>query len=470
MLLPEAFTRLMQQQFEPEELKSFLHTLARTQPVTSFRLNTAKPCPPPFSDSGHALSQVPWCPSGQYIEPRPAFIQDPLLHAGTYYVQEASSMFLDHVLRTLFADTSQPLVGLDLCAAPGGKSTLTLNTLPAGSLLVANEIVRQRANILAENLTKWGYPAIIVTSNPPSAFSPLPLRFDFVLCDAPCSGEGMFRKEPQAVEEWSTANVDMCSRRQRDIVGDVWPCLKPGGYLIYSTCTYNTLENEQNVLWMARELGADIIDCQPDEHWNITGNLLPHHSFPCYHFFPHKTRGEGFFLAVLRKHDSTGTAVTPHRNRKADKAKRHTSNTATPRELNTWLRQAEDFTISYDERQQIFTAFPTPHTEILATLRQHLNILHHGIPMAAMKGGKKLQPLHALAMCNKLDNRAFSTREVSKEEALAYLRTESLTLPSDTPRGYVLLTHQGQPLGFVNNLGSRANNLYPQPWRIRTTH
>ena len=207
-------------------------------------------------------------------------------------------MFVERVLQTY---VSNPVVMLDLCAAPGGKSTLSRSALPEGSLLVANEVMRNRSQILAENLIKWGYPDVVVTNNDPADFTTMEHLFDVILTDVPCSGEGMFRKDEVAVEEWSVENVDVCWQRQRRILKDIWPTLKPGGLLIYSTCTFNREENEDNISWIAKELGAEVLPVPVDESWGITGNLIGE-DFPVYRFLPHRTMGEGFFIAVLRKH------------------------------------------------------------------------------------------------------------------------------------------------------------------------
>ena len=217
------------------------------------------------------LNQVPWSSEGFYLDERLTFTFDPLFHAGCYYVQEASSMFVEQVLRQY---VTGPVKMLDLCAAPGGKSTHARSVLPEGSLLVANEVIRNRSQILAENLMKWGHPDVVVTNNDPADFAVLPSFFDVILTDVPCSGEGMFRKDPVAVEEWSPENVEICWQRQRRIIGDIWDTLKPGGILIYSTCTFNTKEDEENARWIQQEYGGEPLTVQVQENWNITGDLL----------------------------------------------------------------------------------------------------------------------------------------------------------------------------------------------------
>lgn len=318
MTLPQDFTQQMKVLLGEEEFKEFEQALNEPCP-TSIRLNplTANS----ISDvealeigkyECRVISHVPWCHEGIVLSERPSFTMDPMLHAGTYYVQEASSMFVAHIVRQF---VQEPVNALDLCAAPGGKSTLLLSTLPEGSMLVANEISHKRANILAENISKWlrgGYQPCIVTNNEAHNFRKLgDSIFDVILCDVPCSGEGMFRKDERAIEEWSTQNVEMCWKRQRNIISDIWDSLKDGGLLIYSTCTYNTKEDEDNVRWICENLGAEVLDCNAKAEWNITGNLLEGEDFPCYHFLPHKVKGEGFFCAALRK--KSERSQEPHR-------------------------------------------------------------------------------------------------------------------------------------------------------------
>ena len=296
MELPASFIDYTRALLGDEEYDKLAVALQQEPPV-SIRLNQLK--------INHSLSdKVPWSSEGFYLEERLTFTFDPLFHAGCYYVQEASSMFVEQVLRQYITG---PVKMLDLCAAPGGKSTHARSVLPEGSLLVANEVIRNRSQILAENLTKWGHPDVVVTNNDPADFSALLSFFDVILTDVPCSGEGMFRKDPVAVEEWSPENVEICWQRQRRIIADIWDALKPGGILIYSTCTFNTKEDEENARWIQQEYGGEPLTVQVQENWNITGDLLSDKgdhsksSIPVYHFFPHKTKGEGFFLVAFRK-------------------------------------------------------------------------------------------------------------------------------------------------------------------------
>ena len=247
---------------------------------------------------GDGEKQVPWCSEGFYLEDRPQFTFDPLLHAGCYYVQEASSMFVTHILRQ---SGDCPQNALDACAAPGGKSTALRSVLPEDCVLVSNEPMGNRAQILLENITKWGAPNCIVTNNYPRDFRKAKLKFDLILCDVPCSGEGMFRKDPNAISEWSVQNVEKCWQLQREIVADAWECLNPGGLFIYSTCTFNTKENEENIKWILENFDAEVLDIPVDPSWNITGSLLEGFNYPVYRFIPGITRGEGLFVCALRK-------------------------------------------------------------------------------------------------------------------------------------------------------------------------
>ena len=301
--IPQEFRDYACRLLGQERYDCFARALAEP-PSVSVRLNPFKAIHAGLSPGGlhGADGSVPWASGeGCYLQGRPSFTADPLFHAGAYYVQEASSMFLGQALRQ---HVSGPAVVLDLCAAPGGKSTHIRSLLPEGSLLVSNEPVKARAQVLLENMTKWGHPDVAVTNAYPQDFARLPSFFDVLVADVPCSGEGMFRKEEAAVEGWSMDNVLMCRDRQRAILRDVWPALKPGGLLVYSTCTLNAYEDEENVAWVAAELGAEVLGVEVAPQWGVVGNLLPPDaagSFPAYHFIPGFTRGEGFFLAVLRK-------------------------------------------------------------------------------------------------------------------------------------------------------------------------
>ena len=468
MDLPLSFIEQITALLGHEEAGRLAQTL-QGAPLTSIRLNAAKCREVPADMS--PLRRVPWCDTGYYLGQRPSFTFDPLLHAGAYYVQEASSMFVGQAVRA-YLPSDSPVVVLDLCAAPGGKSTLLRSLLPGGSLLVANEVVRSRAQILVENLVKWGHPDVVVTHNDPSDFAPLAGCFDAILADVPCSGEGMFRKDPASVDEWSPANVEVCWQRQRRILSDIWGCLKPGGLLLYSTCTYNSKENEENVRWIRNEWGAEVLPLQVPSDWGITGNLLPEENFPVYRFFPHRTPGEGFFLAVLRKPDAgeDGRMFSFRRGKKvgADKRKGVKNAPAFSKEQLRLVQGWCDLPDGYAVQVQDDTAFAFPKAwdPLLDALRSSLHVLHAGIPLARLKG-KDLVPCHALALSTVLCRRAFPCCEFDYRQAIAYLQREAVQLPSGTPSGFVLATYHDFPLGFLKNIGNRANNLYPQEWRIR---
>lgn len=443
----------MRGQMGDAQAQALCDALCSTEPSVSIRLNPFALHPSLFT-LPTSLSPVPWCPDAYYLSERPAFTFDPLLHAGAYYVQDASSMFLAQVLSVAGEFLGQHPVVLDLCAAPGGKSTLLRSLLPEGALLVCNEPIPKRAQVLAENMTKWGHPAVVVTQNYPADFTPLSGLFDMVVADVPCSGEGMFRKDEGAVSDWSLANVDLCWHRQRDILSAVWPALKPGGCLVYSTCTFNHLEDEDNVRWIARELGADVLTVPYSAEWDIQeGN-------PGYHFYPHRVQGEGFYVALLRKHEGdSGCAALPKVRR--EKTSRAKSVPSLPREVKEWVTGDFDFSVE----GTICTALPAVYAPLRPLLRQALRVLSEGIALAELKG-RDWQPAHALAMSTALRRGLFPEAALSYEQALAYLRHEAIQV--DAPRGFVLVNFRGLPLGFVKNLGPRANNLYPQEWRIRS--
>ena len=392
MKLPEDFIRETRAVMGEKRFNCFMEAFNEDAPV-SIRLN-----PRTLGNGPHcalAEGEVPWCPEGYYLSGRPQFTFDPLFHAGCYYVQEASSMFITHVLRHVTEELSLCYI-LDLCAAPGGKSTAMRTVLPEDSILVSNEPIANRAQILLENITKWGWPNCIVTNNYPRDFRKAKVKFDIILCDVPCSGEGMFRKDPATIGEWSLQNVEKCWRLQREIVADAWECLNPGGLLIYSTCTFNIKENEENVRWILENYDAEPIDVPTKPEWNITGSLLEGFDVPVYRFIPGITRGEGLFMCVLKKRGV--------RNDMPQKT----------------LQKIQGLKV---------ISLPTPHSSLLE-----------------------------------------DTVDLSYSDALKYLRGEALVLPVDAPRGIITVTYRGIPLGPVKNIGSRANNLYPKPWRIKTTH
>ncbi len=481
MILPQEFADYTRCLVGDDLFRTLCAALSEEPPV-SVRLNERKCRIAGVSSDALSLPRadggVPWCRSAVYLSERPSFTYDPLLHAGLYYVQEAGSMFLEQAIRRYVI---APAMVLDLCAAPGGKSTHVRALLPESSLLVCNEPVRNRAQVLAENIAKWGHPGCIVTQNYPKDFTRFTSLFDVVIADVPCSGEGMFRKDAGAVEEWSTANVELCRSRQREILADVWPALRPGGLLIYSTCTYNNKENEENIDWIADELGASVLPLPVEDDWQVEGRLPrgasgdDAGSRPVYRFLPGRTRGEGFFLAVLRKNESVESMSVacsgpekPKKSRLGKAKKGRVTPPAVPGEYQSWVRGAENYEFLATSDGQLL-AFPRAHVSVYALLKKYLAVLHAGIPVAELKGHDWI-PSHALALSTERAGDAFPVVELGQEQAVAYLRRETLTLPSDTPRGYVLLAFRGVALGFAKNVGNRANNLYPAEWRIRSSH
>ena len=456
MALPETFLEALSAVLGNAQAQALVHTIEETEPSVSIRINPAK-CPNPDAIGG---KRVPWCSdTGRYLDQRTAFTFDPALHAGRYYVQDASSMFISHVIKSL---VSEPVRYLDLCAAPGGKTTAALSALPEGSLVVANEIVPLRAQILRENVIKWGYPNAVVTHNAPDDFNDaFENFFDVIATDVPCSGEGMMRKDSEAVAQWSPALVQECADRQKHILSSIWHCLRPGGLLIYSTCTYNAQENEQMVRYICETLGADSIQVPVEEAWNIApaveGNAH------CYRFMPHRVQGEGLFMSVLRKHGDgplkCPNTTASHLRSRMPAAFAH---------FLGWLNDSNNYLLPRTN-DGTYNAYPKDHEQALNALIDHLRVIHAGVPLAALKG-KDAVPQHAIALSTALREGAFPECEVDFAQAIAYLRGEAIALPAGTPRGMVIITHRQSRLGFVKNLGNRANNLYPKEWRIRSTH
>lgn len=412
MNLPQEFIDYTSALFGEGRWQRFLKALDE-KPKTSIRFNPWKYCQEQIFPNA---IPVPWCREAYWLKERPNFTLDPLLHSGVYYVQEAGSLFLDRILRQY---VNAPVLALDLCAAPGGKSTLMRAALPQGSMLISNEPDRRRANILLENMLKQGHPDVLVTHNLPLDFKRTNWTFDVILTDVPCSGEGLFRKDEGAIKEWSLANVSFCQRRQRKILQDIWPCLRPGGLLIYSTCTFNTRENEENVRFIMEELGAEILPVPTKPEWQITGSLLNGWLFPVYRFIPGFTESEGLFMAVLRKKgENTKHIILP------DTARRH------------------------------------------AQSNKLIHLLSDGNPAFEQKGKEQI-PTTAQALSLNFAKDTYPHFELTLEQAQAYLHRESLSLPAGAPQGFVIVTYMKHPLGFIKNLGERANNLYPKNWVIR---
>ncbi|WP_266205548.1 methyltransferase RsmF C-terminal domain-like protein [Pontibacter kalidii] len=451
MQFPKTFTDRMHRMLGEEEFSTFLEALQQAPPV-SIRINKAKAAPLP------GLQPVPWSQTGFYLPARPFFTLDPAIHAGAYYVQEASSMFVEQALRQAI-NLEEPLQVLDLCGAPGGKSTLLASLLSEESLLVSNEVIRSRASILAENVAKWGSGNVLVTSNDPRDFGRLSDFFDVVVVDAPCSGEGMFRKDPQAIGEWSEENVNLCAQRQQRILMDVWEALRPGGVLIYSTCTWNEQENEANIAWLAEQEDAENIKLQLQSEWGVVPSQLK--GVEGYRFYPHRVQGEGFFMAVMRKAGREET-ISHGKNRKK-KCKLTIAGKKEQAQVQGWLQQPEQYTfLQYGE---VISALPESLFEAADEVYQNLHVIYAGTELAEIKG-KKLKPLQGLALSQHLHKGAFEVADLPLEQALRYLRKEDISLGTNG-NDWLLLQYKGLPLGWAKGIGNRLNNYYPKEWRIR---
>ncbi len=447
------------------ESAEFLASLDRV-PTLSIHANTEKMHRAGVSIPACA-QKVGWASNGFYLASRPRFTFDPLMHAGAYYVEEPSSMFVECAIKRVLQDMEINRA-LDLCAAPGGKSIMLRSTMPGG-LLVANEPLPKRAAVLAENLAKWGNPDVVVTSNFPGDFGGMNGFFDLIATDVPCSGEGMFRKDETARLEWSPENVKNCVARQRDILRGIWPALRKGGYLIYSTCTFNRHEDEDNVCFIAGELGAEIIGIATDDNWRICGDTVGS-NLPVYHFFPHKARGEGFFLALLKK-----TSDTPPAERRVSKK---ATPTPRPGKYAEWICNSEDF--HFCNTKDGISALHKKFADDYAAISHNLNVISAGVQVCGERtsksrvSGQKVSgqyfPAPALALSECLDGGAFPDVSLEYADAIKYLRGESLAMQHSAPRGWVTVSYRSLRLGFANNVGSRLNNACPAAWRIRSTY
>ncbi len=404
---------------------------------------------------------VPWNRYGFYLAERPRFTLDPLFHAGVYYVQEASSMFLEHIYRSLFGEGERLRI-LDLCAAPGGKSTLLATAAGLESVVVANEVIRARALTLADNIRKWGLGNVAVTSNDPSHFGALEHWFDLIAVDAPCSGEGMFRKNPEATAQWSPQAVELCAGRQRRILSEVWSALRPGGILIYSTCTFNRRENEENVAWLVENYDCEGVRIETDPAWGIVRGEVPAGEgvpVPVFRFFPHAVRGEGFFCAVIRK--AEGRVRT-----RLSKPRRTVFTEATRQEqasLRPWFGQPE-FMHFVRIGDQMYGYYEEAYPAV-REVAERLSVLYSGVHAGQLYHGK-LKPEHPLALFHDLAREAVPQAELGETAALGYLRRGDI--PADgLAEGMNLVCFEGVPLGWIKRIGNRTNNLYPKELRIQ---
>lgn len=419
--------------------------------LTSVRINPEKPSPLLFPLD----HQVPWCPTGYYLEERPAFTLDPLFHAGCYYVQEASSMFLSHIIAVLGLD-SKAVRALDCCAAPGGKSTLLNARLSKDSLLVANEIIKNRAIVLKENHVRWGTANVVVSHNDPSAFKRLPGFFDLLLVDAPCSGSGMFRKDEQSIDKWSEAAVKLCVERQQRILSQVLESLASDGYLLYSTCSYSQEENEDMVDWLMSTYDLESVRIPVEAQWHIKETQSDKHQGYGYRFYPHLTKGEGFFISVLRA--SAMRSSFSLKKLKTDKQ------TVSPQDLKGWVEDPQRFVTLV--HRQIVHFFPEAHELSVKALQQVLYLKNAGT-IAGKWLGKELVPAHDLAMSVHAED-ALPFVDVELDVAREFLRkkTVDVSLFSSIKKGWCMVKFNGVSLGWVKVLGQRVNNYYPNDVRI----
>ncbi len=399
-----------------------------------------------------ASSPVPWSSNGIYLSERPSFTLDPLFHAGTYYVQEASSMFLEQAMKQS-VDLSQPLLVLDLCAAPGGKSTLLQSIISKESLLVSNEVIHSRVNILKENLIKWGSSNVVVTNNDPKDFSKLKALFDVVVIDAPCSGSGLFRRDPEAINEWSEDNVQLCSQRQQRIIADVWDCLKEDGVLIYSTCSYSAEEDEEIQDWLVKEFNVESLKLNVDESWNIDETQSSQGAYG-YRFWPYKVKGEGFFIAAFRKKEDTDTVRIKIKATQAPSKKDIAI-------ASSWLQSAED--LSFILQGQNIAVIPAQWNETIQYLMQELKVRYAGVELGTI-AKNDLIPEHSVALSTITNSSVFSV-ELDLEQALNYLRKNEITVSSNH-KGWALAKYKGFHLGWMKMLGNRINNYYPKEYRV----
>jgi 16S rRNA C967 or C1407 C5-methylase (RsmB/RsmF family)/NOL1/NOP2/fmu family ribosome biogenesis protein len=433
---PEAFLSRMKTIFG-ESYASFLHSLQSPFP-TSIRLNPFKRISK-FDEE----ESVAWCSEGRYLKARPSFTFDPLFQAGAYYVQEASSMFLEQVWKQIKPDNEAVHV-LDMCAAPGGKSTHLLSLMSEESLLVSNELIPNRNNILQQNIVKWGAANCIVTQNDPKGFSKLENYFDIILVDAPCSGEGLFRKDRDAINEWSEKNVAMCTLRQTGILQHAISCLKPGGYLIYSTCTFEPTENDEQVAGC----GLEVVDMEIQAFGQVKTKFG-------YQFYPHKIKGEGFYIAVLRKENEEYVQIPD------SKPTRKTGERNNLPIDDQFLKNPNSF-ISYRKDEFLFAIPKSIYTDFL-WLEKQLYIRHAGIFMGTKKG-KDFLPSHDLALSNHV-KRDLPSIELNYEEAISYLRCETPKVKAEE-RGWCLARYEGLNLGWMKILDGRINNYFPKELRI----
>ena len=443
----------MKMQIGGDQLNSYLESFQHP-PLVSIRINPDKISTCPIEGS----YPIGWHPHGFFLPERPEFVFDPLFHAGAYYVQEASSMLLHR-----FFEPKEKQLILDLCAAPGGKSTLLAQAMGEGSVLISNEVVRNRAGILAENMTKWGNPHVWITQMDPSRFSDCKGCFDVILVDAPCSGEGLFRKDSSSISHWSEEAVATCAARQKRILADILPCLKPGGQLIYSTCTFAPQENEENIRWLLDTFPQEL-SLDPVQDLGEFGALpveLNGEAFAAWRCLPPGFKGEGFFISRLKKTSSNKVTspVSKMRKRKVPSNRKKAN-----KEVQAFLESYVDpFYQSQCVVQEDFVSF-FPSLEYWLSPLPRLKVIQRGIQLGKIRRNE-VTPTHALA----LSTMACSFQDIiplSQDQALSYLRKNDLSGIS-AEAGWNCVSYEGVNLGWVKVIGNKGKNQYPINWRIR---
>jgi 16S rRNA C967 or C1407 C5-methylase (RsmB/RsmF family)/NOL1/NOP2/fmu family ribosome biogenesis protein len=444
-MYPVSFTeRLKQQKYI--DASQLLDALNRPSPV-SIRLNPEK-----WKKTPAKPERVPWSEHGFYLESRPSFTMDPLFHSGCYYPQEASGMFLEEAFNQVVGDF-EDLCVLDLCGAPGGKSTLLSTLIGDKGFLVANEVIRSRAGILAEVITKWGRGNTIVTNNDPTAFNKLNGYFNLILVDAPCSGEGMF-SDLSARSEWSPDNASLCSERQRRIIMDVWPSLKENGLLIYCTCTFNPAENEENIKWLSEKTGATSVKLDISKYEGIQEIIFK--SITGYGFYPGKIKGEGLFLAVVRKPGNSNETMK--------QSYKKIDNPLTVNDIKNAGNLINTSLTNLFKHKDTIYELSLP-LEDYQYLNNFLRIIKGGTALFKTRRDDII-PMHELALYCKMRKDAFPISELDYQQSISFLRKENIIL-KDSVKGWILLNFRGVNLGFAKNIGSRVNNYFPVDWRIR---
>ena len=342
---------------------------------------------------------------------------------------------------------------MDLCAAPGGKTTLLLNQLADDCIVVANEVIKSRFQVLKDNLAKWGRANVIATNADSKYFGPLEGRFDLVLVDAPCSGEGLFRKTPEARKEWSPENVQLCQSRQKRILSNALPLISEGGYLIYSTCTYNFEENDHNVDWIIEQGDFEPVNLSIPDAWGV------HTTKNGYQFYPHRTRSEGFYISILRKSDAA------FRHKKIPGLKYYQRLSKRERLIpSQWIHEAQQFELYANPKQELFF-LNSEASDLFALLSQTLPKVDPGTPLGIVKG-KDLVPAHELALSIHLIDEVFKWK-VQQEDAINYMRKVDQKPPLFLVKAWHLVSYEGAGLGWVKVLPNRINNYFPKHLRIR---